>query len=322
MLPTLVEKPFDDDDWLFELKWDGIRAICAVARDGTVSLTSRNGLSLVPKFPELDGLAAEFTHAPLVVDGEIVSLDARGHSSFQRLQGRFKVARMRAGSRDSSDGKPPGGPGKIAFAVFDLLQDGKRDLRSLPLDERKKLLETCVKPRSKRVMVSKHVYGRGKKLFALAQAEGLEGIIGKRRASTYQERRSHDWVKIKTHHEQEVVVGGWTDPQGSRSAFGALLVGVYEDGKLRFSGGVGTGFTQATLRGVMAKLAPIGSARCPFSEVPRELLKKSHWVKPQLVAQVKFAEWTHDGQLRAPVFLGLREDKKARDVVREEPERA
>ncbi len=321
MLPTLVEKPFDDDDWLFELKWDGIRAICSVARDATVTLTSRNGLSLVPKFPELDGLAPEFTRAPLVLDGEIVSLDARGRSSFLRLQGRFKLARARAGSSGSDDG-PPGGSGKIAFAVFDLLQDGKRDLRSRPLEERKKLLETCVKPRSKRVMISKHVYGHGKKLFALAQAEGLEGIIGKRRASTYQERRSHDWVKIKTHHEQEFVVGGWTDPQGSRSAFGALLVGVYKDGKLRFSGGVGTGFTQATLSDVMAKLDPLSSARCPFADVPRELLKKSHWVRPQLVAQVKFAEWTHDGQLRAPVYLGLRSDKKARDVVREEPQSA
>jgi bifunctional non-homologous end joining protein LigD len=318
MLPTLADKPFDDDGWLFELKWDGVRAICSIDRDGRVTLTSRNGLSLVAKFPELDGLAREFTCAPIVVDGEIVSLDADGHSSFQRLQGRFKTERNRYGHARDGEAKREDA-GAIGFAVFDMLKDGKRDMRSLPLELRKKRLKECLKPKSKRVLFSKHVIGEGKKLFVLAQRQGLEGIVGKRRDSPYQERRSHDWVKIKTHHEQEFVIGGWTDPQGSRHAFGALLAGVYDKGKLRFCGGVGTGFTQKTLSEVMAKLRPLATSRCPFAEFPQELLKKSHWVKPQLLAQVKFAEWTHDGLLRAPVFLGLRIDKDARQVVREEP---
>ena len=309
MLPTLVEAPFDDDAWLFELKWDGIRAICTVSAAGAHRLVSRNGLPLNAKFPELEGLSEDFRGAPLVIDGEIVSLDAKGRSSFQRLQRRFKPAR---GAKGES--------GRIVYAVFDLLFDGRRDLRSTPLESRKKALERVIRPGATRVMYSKHVIGEGKRLFAQAQRQALEGIVAKRRDSTYQERRSRDWLKIKTHLEQEFVIGGWTDPQGARAEFGALLLGVYQKGALVFCGAVGTGFDGASLKAVMAKLKPLATARCPFDPPPPPPLPKtSHWVRPKLVAEVKFGEWTDDGLLRQPVFLGLRTDKDPKDVVHERP---
>ena len=303
MLPTLIDKPFDDAGWLFELKWDGIRAICALRGRGSYELISRNRLSLNHKFPELEGLDTQFSRVPLVIDGEIVSLDAHGRSSFQRLQRRFK-----------------GGGGRIVYAVFDLLYDGRRDLRHKPLDDRKAALEKVIKPGAKLVMVSKHVIGTGNRLFAVARRRKLEGIVGKRRDSTYQERRSRDWVKIKAHLEQEFVVGGWTDPQGSRAAFGALLVGVYEKGKLAFCGGVGTGFDARLLREIMQKLKPLETKTCPFGDsLPPLIVKTAHWVKPKLVTEVRFAEWTGDGLLRQPVFLGMRTDKDPKDVVHERP---
>ncbi len=309
MLPTLVDAPFDDDAWLYELKWDGIRAICTISASGAHRLVSRNRLPLNAKFPELEGLSEDFQGAPLVVDGEIVSLDAKGRSSFQRLQRRFKPG-------------PGGGAqsGHIVYAVFDLLFDGRRDLRSTPLEARKKALERVIRQGATRVMYSKHVIGEGKRLFAQAQRQGLEGIVAKRRDSTYQERRSRDWLKIKTHLEQEFVVGGWTDPQGARAEFGALLLGVYQKGALVFCGAVGTGFDGASLKAVMAKLKPLATARCPFDPPPPPPLPKtSHWVRPKLVAEVKFGEWTDDGLLRQPVFLGLRTDKDPKDVVHERP---
>ncbi|MBV8083099.1 MAG: non-homologous end-joining DNA ligase [Candidatus Eremiobacteraeota bacterium] len=309
MLPTLVDAPFDDDEWLFEVKWDGIRAICTIRASGAYELISRNHLSLNAKFPELDGLNRDFKGAPLVIDGEIVSLDAKGRSSFQRLQRRFK-----SGSGGSSSG------GHIVYSVFDLLYDGSHDLRSAPLEQRKAALQRSIKPNAKLVILSKHIIGAGKRLFAEARRQTLEGIVAKRRDSTYQERRSRDWLKIKTHLEQEFVVAGWTDPQGSRKEFGALLLGVYERGALAFCGAVGTGFDGATLREVKAKLKPLASERCPFEPPPPPIVARTaHWVRPKLVAEIKFGEWTSDGQLRQPVFLGLRTDKDAKDVVHERP---
>ena len=305
MLATSVDEPFDDEDWLFELKWDGVRAICTAREDGAPVLTSRTGHSLVEKFPELARIGDEFRRRPVIVDGEIVSLDAKGHSSFQRLQRRFQPAR----------GKNAG-TGIIAYAAFDLLFDGSEDLRARPLEERKARLERCIRAGAQRVLYSKHVVEKGIDLYRNAARQSLEGIIGKRRNSTYQERRSRDWVKIKVQSEQEFVVGGWTDPKGSRAEFGALLLGVYEGNELRFAGHVGTGFDGATLSTVMARMRPLASSVCPFADAPREI-KKSHWLKPKLVAQVRFGEWTADGLLRQPVFLGLREDKRPKDVVRE-----
>jgi len=309
MLPTLVDEPFDDDGWLFELKWDGFRAICTIRSKGKYELISRNGLVMNKKFPELEGLDSDFKGAPLVLDGEIVSLDKSGRSSFQRLQRRFKP-----GPSSGDDA------GRIVYAVFDLLYDGKKDLRREPLEKRKTALEKTIRSGADLVMYSKHVIGKGKELYAVARRRGLEGIVAKRRDSTYQERRSRDWLKIKTHLEQEFVVGGWTDPQGSRKGFGALLLGVYEKGKLVFVGGVGSGFDGELLRSISAKLKAIAAKTCPFDEPPPPpIARTSHWVKPKLIAEVKFSEWTDEGLLRQPVFLGLREDKDPKDVVHERP---
>jgi bifunctional non-homologous end joining protein LigD len=309
MLPTLVEKPFDDDAWLFELKWDGFRAICTIRGKDRYELISRNGLSMNKKFPELEGLAADFTRTPIVLDGEIVSLDAKGRSSFQRLQRRFKPG---SGSDDDS--------GDIVYAVFDVLYDGRKDLRHTPLEQRKALLAKLLRAGAKHAIYSKHVVGKGKQLFEVARRQGQEGVVAKRRDSTYQERRSRDWLKIKAHLEQEFVVGGWTDPQGSRHGFGALLLGVYEKGKLVFVGGVGTGFDTDLLRSISAKLKKLAIKTCPFGvPPPPPITRTSHWVKPTLIAEVKFAEWTAEGLLRQPVFLGLRDDKDPKDVVREKP---
>jgi bifunctional non-homologous end joining protein LigD len=309
MLPTLVDKPFDDDEWLFELKWDGFRAICTIRGKGAYELISRNGLVMNKKFPELAGLAGDFTRTPLVLDGEIVSLDKKGRSSFQRLQRRFKPG---PGGEDDA--------GDVVYAVFDLLYDGRKDLRHTPLEQRKALLEKILRSGAKHAIYSKHVIGKGKALFEVARKQGQEGIVAKRRDSAYQERRSRDWLKIKAHLEQEFVVGGWTDPQGSRFAFGALLLGVYQKGALVFVGGVGSGFDGDLLRSISATLKTLATKTCPFaSPPPPPIARTSHWVKPKLVAEIKFAEWTDEGLLRQPVFLGLRDDKNPKDVVRERP---
>jgi bifunctional non-homologous end joining protein LigD len=298
MLATLVAEPFDDPAWLFEIKWDGYRALCAV-EDGKLSLTSRNGLDMLKRFPGLAELSGAFASLPVMVDGEIVSLDSQGRSEFQRLQ--------------ESQKKPAG----LTFAAFDLLYADGEDLRSKPLDERKKLLERLIR-NDQLVLYSKHVIGRGEELFEVARRRKLEGIIGKLRDSPYQERRSRDWVKIKTAYEQEFVVGGWTEPKGSRKGFGALLLGVYEKKKLRYVGSVGAGFSVAKLSALYERLRKIERKSSPFvNDVDANA--PTHWCSPQLVAEVRFAEWTRDGYLRQPAYVGLRLDKQAADVVAEIP---
>jgi bifunctional non-homologous end joining protein LigD len=298
MLATLVAEPFDDPDWLFEVKWDGYRALCTID-EKTFSLVSRNGLDMLQRFPGLQELAGAFASLPVVVDGEIVSLDSKGRSAFQRLQ--------------ESQKKPAG----LTYVAFDLLYADGSDLRSTPLEERKALLQRLVRDDSN-VLYSKHVVGEGVALFESACKQHLEGIIGKKRDSTYQERRSRDWVKIKTGYEQEFVVGGWTEPKGSRKGFGALLVGAYQGKSLRFVGSVGTGFTEKLLRQLYERLRSIERKTSPFSNDVIANAPK-HWVSPELVAEVRFSEWTRDGYLRQPAFLGLRTDKSARDVVAEIP---
>lgn len=308
MLATLVEAPFDDDDWLFEIKWDGVRAIATVSKGRPPRLHSRTGKDLLVQFPEFEHLARSCSRSPVLLDGEIVSLDASGRSSFQRLQSRLN----RRTSDPELERKVP-----ATYVIFDLLYVGTTDLRRQPLEERKAMLERILHPGS-HVMYSKHVLGKGKRLFALARRKALEGIVAKRRDSPYVERRSQLWRKIKTHYEQEVVIGGWTEPRGSREDFGALLLGVYERDALIYAGHVGTGFDRALLRQVMARLRPLETKRCPFNRVPASNAP-NHWVRPKLVAEVKFSEWTVDGLMRQPVFLGLRDDKDPRDVVRERP---
>jgi bifunctional non-homologous end joining protein LigD len=305
MLATLVDAPFDDEKWLFEIKWDGFRALCTIDAAGRVDLRSRNDKDLLSKFPELASLGEAFRSLPIVVDGEIVSLDEKGRSSFQRLQNRIESQRPKTRREQ----------GAMTYVAFDLLYADGRDVRERPLEERKRLLETLLVP-GHGAMFSKHVVGRGKELFALAKREQLEGIIGKRRDSLYRARRSREWVKIKATKEQEFVVGGWTEPRGSRSAFGALLLGVYDDKKLEYVGQVGTGFDGALLAAIFKKLKPLERKTSPFVKMPKSN-SPAHFVDPKLVAEIRFSEWTDEGYLRQPVFLGLRDDKAPRDVTRE-----
>jgi bifunctional non-homologous end joining protein LigD len=305
MLTTLIEAPFDDERWLFELKWDGYRAIAVVETDD-VTLTSRNGNDLLPQFPEMKQLARAFRSLPVVVDGELCVIDAEGKPDFQALQARDKPIPGHTRRRASP----------VTFVVFDLLYADGRDLRTRPLEERKRLLESIVVP-DRGVLYSKHVIAKGTELFTLAERRGLEGIVGKVRESPYRSTRSREWVKIKAKQRQEFVIGGWTEPRGSRKEFGALLVGYYEDGELRYAGHVGTGYDAQRLRQVGAKLRPLERKTSPFATTPPKSNAPAHWVKPELVCEVAFAEWTRDGILRAPVFLGLRGDKDAKTVVRE-----
>ncbi len=301
MLATLVDEPFDDPDWLFEIKWDGYRALCTI-EEKSFSLVSRNGLDMLRRFPDLKDLAGAFASVPIVVDGEICSLDAKGRSSFQRLQEAMR--------------KPVG----LTYVAFDLLYADGADLRSKPLEERKALLERMIRDDGL-VLYSGHVLEKGKALYASARKSKLEGIIGKKRGSTYQERRSRDWVKIKTGYEQEFVVGGWTEPKGSRKGFGALLLGVYQGKSLRFVGSVGTGFSTKLLAELYERLRKLERKSSPFSN---EVIANSptHWVKPELVVEARFSEWTRDGYLRQPAYLGLRPDKAAAEVVAEIPEQS
>jgi bifunctional non-homologous end joining protein LigD len=299
MLATLIDAPFDDDDWLFEIKWDGFRALCTIHDDGHATLTSRNGKDFLAQFPSLEGLASSFTQRPILVDGEIVALDATGRSSFQRLQGRLGA-------------KPP----RVTFVVFDVLYADGRDLRGEPLERRKALLESIVVKGSRDVLYSKHVVGSGRALFEEASRQGLEGIIAKRRDAKYEERRTRAWVKIKAQKTQECVIAGFTDPGGARSDFGSLILGTYDRGKLRYAGNVGTGFTRDGLATLMKRMKPLAIDRCPFAVRPKTRTP-AHWIKPKLVAQIRFTEWTGVGLMRHPAFLGLRDDKKPEECTRE-----
>ncbi len=298
-LATLVDAPFDDNDWLFEIKWDGYRAVCTIDAHGKLTLLSRNGLNLLTKFPQMADLAEAFESIPIVVDGEIVSLDSKGRSDFQRLQESQKSG------------------GDLTYVAFDVLYADGRDQRKTPLEERKALLERLIRDDAL-VLYSKHVIGKGKQLFAQAQRNHLEGIIAKKRGSTYVERRTRDWLKIKAQFEQEFVIGGWTDPRGSRKGFGSLLIGAYDGKKLRFVGNVGTGFSAKLIAEIAKKLDARARVSSPFAN---DVVANApvHWVKPDLVCEVRFTEWTRDGYLRHPAFLGLREDKDAKDVIVETP---
>lgn len=299
MLATPIEKPFDDDDWLFEIKWDGYRALCTIDAKRRLTLVSRNGKDLLAQFPDLAALGQAFREVPIIVDGEIVSLDERGRSNFQRLQ-----ESAQAGST-------------LTYAAFDLLYAEGSDQRKHPIEERKALLEKLIRI-DRGALYSKHIIGSGVALFAQAQLQHLEGIVGKRRGSFYQERRSRDWVKIKAQCESEFVIGGWTEPRGNRAAFGSLLLGAYVGSKLYCVGHVGTGFTAKSLAAIATQLKALERKTTPFAN-DVDANEIAHWVSPKLVAQVRFTEWTRDGNLRHPAFLGLRIDKAARDVTLERP---
>jgi bifunctional non-homologous end joining protein LigD len=303
MLPTAVEQPFDSPEWLFETKWDGVRAICVVTRRD-VKASSRTGQELTRAFPELLELRHAFHMLPIVLDGEIVSLDRKGRSSFQRLQPR--INRLRASESE---------PVKIKFMAFDVLSMGVHDVRKQPLEVRKDLLKKAIVSGSSLVAFSTHVVGKGVRLFQKARSQGIEGIIAKRRGSQYHSGRTREWLKIKVTNSQEFVICGWTEPRGGRSYFGAILLGLYDHGELVYTGHAGTGFDENALAALSAKMAPLEIKRSPFRIVPAANAP-IHWVRPKLVAEVKFGEWTHDGVLRQPVYLGLRVDKRPEDCVR------
>ena len=322
MLATLADPPLTGSSLVFEPKYDGIRAIAEVTPvRGSVGvrLWSRLGNEKTAQFPSvaaaLETLGAQ-TKRPLVLDGEIVALDAKGRPvGFQRLQGRIHLA----GAKDVEriDREQP-----VAFIAFDLLRDGDEDVRGLPLAARRARLEPMLaRVRSSVLRVSEQAAGDGRALHARAQAEGWEGLIVKEARSPYQSgRRSPTWRKLKIVQQQEFVVGGWTEPRQTRQHFGALLLGVHEQGRtaLRYVGHTGTGFDQKELDRVSRLLRARETKQSPFAE-PIKTNEPAHWVKPDLVAQVRFTEWTDDRKLRHPVYLGLRDDKRASAVEMEVP---
>ncbi|MCC7417741.1 MAG: DNA ligase D [Acidobacteria bacterium] len=317
MLASLADAPLRDQDFVYEPKYDGVRAIVEIGRDRPVRLWSRRGNDKAAQFPEVASALARWAagrRAALVLDGEIVALDAGGQpAGFQQLQGRIHLA----GSGPSS------GRGRVAFIAFDILRDGRTDYRSRPLLERREALERVfAKTGSPLLRISQMVKGDGRALYRRALSRGWEGLIAKRARSGYKSgKRTLDWRKLKIVHEQEFVVCGWTEPRRTRDDFGALLLGVYErkaEGarRLLFVGHTGTGFSEAELDRVMRLLRPLETAQSPFAEPPKTN-ERAHWVEPKLVAQVRFAEWTADGKLRHPVYLGLRDDKQPDEVMRE-----
>jgi bifunctional non-homologous end joining protein LigD len=294
-----------DGGWVFERKLDGVRVLAWVV-DGEVSLLSRNRIHQEEVYPEIvDGLA-EAVAVDAVVDGEVVAYDADGQTSFSLLQQRMHVHNA-ARSRKN--------PVRVRFVVFDLLWVAGRDVRDLPLRDRKVLLDQVLDPGGAIELVEA-LEGGSEALVERARDEGWEGLIAKRIASRYQGRRSRDWLKLKVVREQEMVVVGWTPPSGSgRVGLGALLLGYHEDGELRYGGKVGTGFTEVVLREMKARLEAIEVAVSPLVDPPRE--KGARWVRPEVVVQVGFGDWSTGGRLRHPRYLGLRPDKDPADVVRE-----
>jgi len=301
MLATIGEAPFSDPNWLFEIKWDGVRAFAWVA-DGALTLRSRTGQDITKRYPELAALPEAIAAREVILDGEIVALDARGHSDFERLQERMHV---RAPSENLVAKTP------VVYYAFDLLYYDGYDLREAPLLERKQLLQRLLHT-SHRFRYSDHQLERGEELFELARENGLEGILAKRASSPYVSDRSANWVKLKVTKTVDAVIGGWTAARTPAIPFGSLLLGLYQGKKLRFIGHVGSGFGEKRLDELANKLKQLEGSTCPFEAVP-ETNEKPTWVSPALVARVKFSGWTDEHALRHPVFVGLREDVQPAD---------
>jgi bifunctional non-homologous end joining protein LigD len=301
MLATLADRPFSDPNWLFEIKWDGVRALARI-ENRDFALRSRNSIDITKRYPELASLPYALAARQAILDGEIVALDSHGHSSFERLQERMHV---RAPSENLAAQIP------VVYFVFDLLYCDGYDLREAPLLERKQLLQRLFYA-SERFRYADHQLEHGKELFALAEQNGLEGIVAKRADSRYVSDRSPSWVKLKITKTVDAVVGGWTEARTSALPFGSLLLGLYEGKKLRFIGHVGSGFDAKRLEELSARLKDLAVSPCPFDGVP-ETNEKPSWVSPTLVARVKFSGWTDEHSLRHPVFLALREDARPTD---------
>jgi bifunctional non-homologous end joining protein LigD len=314
-LATLAEQPFSDPAWLFEIKYDGVRVL-ASRRGGRVELYGRSGQDTTSRYPEVVRALRALPVESFVIDGEIVALDEAGRPSFQRLQPRMALTDPRDAERMAVQ--------RPAIGVFfDCLMLDGRDLRKLPLVARKECLRLLV-PSLGAVRYGDHVMEEGKAFFELASEQRLEGMVAKRVRSVYSGARTRDWIKIKCQRRQEFVVGGYTDPQGSRGHFGALHLGVYEGPasgpRLVYVSKVGTGFDDTKLRAILNKLRPLARDTPPFDAGAIPAGRGHHWVEPRLVAEVRFTDWTEDGGLRHPTFIGLRDDKKPLECRREEPE--
>jgi len=305
MKSSLADTPPKGDDWLFEVKWDGVRAICFID-DGKVRMVSRTGHSCERQYPELSVIGRQISARQAILDGEITVLDKNGVSSFSLIQPRIAVADPNSIAHLAH--RIP-----VTLFVFDLLYLDGYDLRGVPLIERKRALRAILQP-SVVMRYSEHFVNNGDDMLTAARANGLEGILAKNAASTYQPKRSRDWLKIKIVTEQEFIICGYT--AGEREYFGSLVLGVYEKGKLIYAGNVGTGFDQKLLDQIYRCIEPLTTTQPPFAEIP-QIGREITWVRPEVVCEVKFASWTEEGRLRAPVFLGLRPDVEANEVVRE-----
>jgi bifunctional non-homologous end joining protein LigD len=304
MLAYLLDKPFNDKDWIFEIKWDGYRALAEVSSK-KVHLYSRNFLSFDEMFPAVLQ-ALKKIKTDVVLDGEVVVFDKKGKSQFQLLQNYLR-------SEENQ--------GALRYCIFDILYYDGRDLRDLSLIERKKILQDVIDWEGNPILhLSDSIEGRGIDFFKAAKKQGLEGIIGKEKQSHYVSKRSRSWVKVKSHQRQEAVIGGFTQPRGSRKRFGALLLGIYENSKLIYVGHVGGGFDESLLEDLHDQLIPLITDKCPFSKQPKTNTPAT-WVKPKIVCEVSFQEWTSEGIMRQPIFHGIREDKVPKSVKREVAEK-
>ena len=315
MLATSIAQPFDGSEWLFEIKWDGYRAV-AFIESGKIRLVSRNQNDLTARYPELKDLPNFVKAKNAILDGEVVALDEQGRASFSLMQQRTGF--RPGGRRAATNADVP-----VLYYAFDLLYLDGYDWRRVPLEDRKKKLASILATGDS-LRYSDHYEQQGKALFEIARQKGLEGILAKRRDSIYQERRSGEWLKIKIRHRLEAVIGGYTEPEGSRAHFGSIVLGLYDkQGRLIHVGQAGSGFNQESLSEISKLLKKRETKQKPFyGDV--EALRKVTWVKPDLVAEIEYAEWT-DGasggsgpKLRAPVFLGLRDDKDPKECVLDE----
>jgi bifunctional non-homologous end joining protein LigD len=296
MLATLSKEIVTGPEWVYEEKYDGIRAVAYREAD-RVRILSRTGQDLTAGFSGVADTLRELPDRDFVLDGELVVFDENGVSRFQLLQRRGIDPRTRP-----------------VYAVFDCLRSEGRDILRRPLEDRRERLKEVVVARAGRLMRSRRLPRDGERAIETAREKGWEGVIAKIASSPYEPGvRSRAWLKVKVRGESEFVIGGYTPPQGSRAEFGALLVGLYDRGRLRYTGKVGTGYTAETLRDLGARLKELRTDTSPFDPAPR--IRDAIWVKPRLVAQLAYAEWTADGKLRQPAFLGLRTDKKPEECT-------
>ena len=303
MLATLTKDYFSDKNWLFERKLDGERVL-AIKNKKKVTLYTRNKKIINNTYPEIVNILSEQNQDNIIVDGEIVAFD-KNVTSFSKLQGRIQIKDPKKALKTEIN---------VYYYVFDVLYIDKYDLRKVPLKDRKKILKNALKFRDV-LRYTSHRNTHGEKYLKQACKKGWEGLIAKKSNSIYVSKRSRDWLKFKCVNEQELVIGGYTDPQGNRKGFGALLLGYYKNKKLQYAGQVGTGFNDDLLDELRKQLDKLETDSSFFTEkIPK---KGVHWVKPKLVCEVGFTEWTSSGKLRHPRFLGLRRDKPAKKVVKE-----